>query len=288
MKVISGKKALITGAASGIGRATAELLAEQGAELYLLDINSALLNSVAQELRQRGAQVTAQTCDLADRSALDACLDDLLQCWGGVDIVVNNAGVVFYGPTDEMSEAQWAQLLAVNLLAPAQIIRRLLPSLLERGEGQIVNVCSLAGLAAFRGLSAYSLTKYGLLGFSESLRSELARYGIGVSAICPGYVTSEMHKSAMRADGNVGMRLPSRWVSTSPEAVARCIVAAICKNRFLTVITPFAKLVWLIKRLTPSIWPVLAAGFRRRIRKKSSPSADAASTPAARPRSRAA
>ena len=263
MKSIAGRKVLITGAAAGIGRATALLLAEEGVQLYLLDINEQALNELAELLNQRGTVVVAETCDLADERALHAGLTDLLDQWGGVDIVVNNAGIVFYGSTAEMSDEQWEQVLATNLRSPTQIIRRLLPSLIARGEGQIVNVCSLAGLAAFKYFAAYSMTKAGLLGFTESLRSELAGFGIGVSAICPGFVMTGMHKSALRANGGTGMRLPSRLICTSPEAVAKQIVAAVRKNHFLSVVTPFARLIWMIKRMTPSLWPVLAAGFRR-------------------------
>jgi 3-oxoacyl-[acyl-carrier protein] reductase len=278
MKSIAGKKVLITGAAAGIGRATALLLAEEGAQLYLLDINEGALNELAHLLRERGTVVVAETCDVADERALHACLTDLLDEWGGVDIVINNAAIVFYGPTAEMSDEQWEQVLATNLRAPTQIIRRLLPALIARGEGQIVNVCSLTGLAAFKYFAAYSLTKAGLLGFSESLRSELARFGVGVSAICPGFVITNMHKSALRAHGGRGIRLPSRLICTSPEAVAKQIVAAIRKNRFLSVVNPFARLIWRIKRMMPSLWPVLAAGFRRRAKAKAPDIANARRT----------
>jgi NAD(P)-dependent dehydrogenase (short-subunit alcohol dehydrogenase family) len=164
MKVIAGKKVLVTGAATGIGRATALAFADEGAELYLLDVKEESLNGLALLLRQRGASVVARSCDLTDRRALDDCLQDLLERWGGVDIVVNNAGVLFYGLTAEMSEEQWDCLVSVNLSAPCHIIRRLLPVLTNRGEAHIVNVCSLAGLAGFKRFAAYSLTKFGAAG----------------------------------------------------------------------------------------------------------------------------
>ena len=263
MKSIASKRALVTGAASGIGRAVANALARESAELYLLDIDQRRLEELAQELRSRGATVVARSCDLRDSDQLDACLDELLTDFRGVDIIVNNAGLIYYGGTVEMSDDQWDSVLAVNLLAPTRIVRRLLPTMKARGEGHIVNVCSIAGLVGYKKVSAYCLTKFGLVGFSESLRGELARSGIGVSAICPGFVDTKMHRAAMSPGDRIGCRAPSRWMCVRVEVVADRIVHAIRRNRFLTVITPLAHVLWLFKRTLPSMWPWIAGGCRR-------------------------
>jgi short-subunit dehydrogenase len=266
MKTIAGKKALVTGAASGIGQAIAVALARKGAELYLLDIDESGLTALAQSLRERGAVVVARRCDLADRADLDARLAELAAAWGGVDIVVNNAGLAYYGPTDAMSDRQWELLVEVNLLAPAQIIRRLLPALKERGEARIVNIASVAGLVGLKRAAAYSLTKFGLVGFSDALRSELARYGIGVSVVCPGYVRTGIFRSSMTAPGAKTPKELPRWLGVPPEVVAEHVLAAIRHNRSLVVVTWFARLLWRIKRLAPALPAFVLGGHQLRKR----------------------
>ncbi len=263
MKVIAGKKAIVTGAASGIGRAIACALAREQAELCLIDVDAAGLEMLAAELREQGTRVLAWRCDLTDRDDLDACLNQLLIEWGGVDIVINNAGRAFYGPADSITDAQWDSLVAVNLLAPAQIIRRLLPTLKQRGEAQIVNIASIAGLVAFKRVSAYCLTKFGLVGFSESLRSELAKFGVGVTVVCPGFVRTRLFSSTMTAKESRPAPAPSKWISIGPEVVAERVLHAIHRNRATVVLGFGAHTAWLIKRLWPNFLPALMGGFRR-------------------------
>ena len=266
MKNIAKKKALITGAAAGIGKAIASALAREGAELYLLDIDEPRLTGLADSLRQQGAQVIVRRCDLTDRAELDVCLEELLATWGGVDIVVNNAGLAYYGPTDSMSDQQWDTILGVNLLAPAQIIRRLLPSLKARGEARIVNIASIAGLLGVKRGSAYSLTKFGIVGFSESLRSELVKFGIGVITVCPGFVRTNLFSSAMTAQESKGPPEPFRLVSVTPEFVAEQVIKSIRKNRRLVVVTALARMLWRIQRLWPGLLVAALGGFRRKPR----------------------
>src|SRR5258708_7323795 len=123
MKIIRGKKALVTGAASGIGRAIALALAREGADLFLLEIDEAGLAATAPDAQSAGVAVVARCFDLAAPAAVTAAVDALLAAWGGLNILVNNAGVAYYGPTEAMSGAQWDRMLAVNLLAPIQLDR---------------------------------------------------------------------------------------------------------------------------------------------------------------------
>jgi short-subunit dehydrogenase len=262
VKELAGKTALVTGAASGIGRAIAEQLAQEGVDLYLLDIDALNLRAAAKETRRLGAHVVARQCDLTDRDELAARLDEILDD-GGVDIVVNNAGLAYHGQTSSMSAGQWDAILGVNLLAPVEIIRRLLPSLEARGEAHIVNIASLAGLVGFRKSAAYSLTKYALVGLGESLRSELAGRGIGVSTICPGFVRTQIFERSMNAKGRLGVRRPPRWLCASPEAVARRTVNAIRRNRRMVLVTPLARIAWWLQRLAPGLITALASGGRR-------------------------
>src|SRR5215471_1985808 len=186
MKYLKGKRCLLTGAASGIGRALALKLAAEGVHLYLLDIDAAGLQAVIEECRQLGVVAVGRKCDLSQPTQISAAIADLLARWQYIDLLVNNAGVAFYGGTDKMTQAQWDWLMAINLLAPIRITQALLPTLLARGDAHILNMCSIAGIAAGGRFTAYHTSKFGLVGFTEALRAEYNRKGIGVTSICPG------------------------------------------------------------------------------------------------------
>lgn len=278
MRSLIGKKALVTGAASGIGRAIAYALAREHVELYLLDMDAAGLAIVAEDLRHAGTRVETRTCDLADRAALDVRLNELLNDWDGVDIVVNNAGRAYQGPTDSMSDEQWDAVLGVNLLAPAQIVRRLLPSLKQREDAQIVNIASVAGLVAFKRISAYCLTKFGLVGFSESLRGELGRFGIGVTLVCPAFVQTRLFRATLTAHPGKRTREPAKVLCHSPEQIAKQVVDAIRKNRAMVIPGLGTRWFCRLKRFAPGLVAWLLNGRSKRPANGSSK--PATSTPA--------
>jgi NAD(P)-dependent dehydrogenase (short-subunit alcohol dehydrogenase family) len=134
VKNLRDKRALITGAGSGIGRAIALELAHQGSHLWLLDINELTLESVTAEVRSCGVDVMARRCDLRRGDEIRSAFDEVLKTWSGIDILVNNAGIICYGATENVSDQQWTELLAVNLTAPITLTRLFLPSLLKRPE----------------------------------------------------------------------------------------------------------------------------------------------------------
>jgi short-subunit dehydrogenase len=265
MQSVSGKKVLITGAASGIGKAIALALAREGADLYLLDIDDAKLAAVVREAKQWGGEVAALHCDVAAPEEITAACDTIRSDWGTIDILINNAGVAFYGSTERMTAAQWSRLLAINLLAPIQFTREWLPSLLARPEAHILNVCSIAGLVSCGKLTAYHTSKYGLVGFSEALRSEYSTRGLGVTALCPGFVRTNIFQAAMNGRGSKPLRVPPRWLCSTPEKIAARAVKAIRRNEGLVLISPMSHLLWFLKRLSPGFVAFLA---RRRSKKK--------------------
>jgi short-subunit dehydrogenase len=262
MKELSGKKALVTGAASGIGRALALALADEGMDLSLWDIDGDGLEEVAREARRRGVEVFASHVDLAEPGEITWGVQVLLARWDHLDLLVNNAGVVYYGPTELMTAGEWDWLLRVNLLAPIQLTRELLPVLLDRPEAHILNVCSIAGLVAGRRLAAYHTSKFGLVGFTEALRAEFAHRGLGVTALCPGAVCTRLLDSAIIRDRRRPLRFPG-WLTTTPEHVAAAAVRAVRKNQGLALVTPAARLLWLFKRLFPGLLDFLNR-FRRK------------------------
>lgn len=257
MKSIRGKQALITGAASGIGRAIAIALAREGADLYLLDVDEAGLKDVVAEVTALKVRALGRVCDLTDPRAISAAVQDVLARWLHVDILVNNAGVAYYGPTHKMTAEQWDWLLAINLRAPIQLTRELLPVLMERPEAHVLNVCSIAGLVAGGRFAAYHVSKFGLVGFSEALRAEYGRKGIGVTALCPGPVRTRLYQSAQSGKNSKPVPEPPRWVCTTETRVADKAVKAIRKNRRLVLLTPLAHLLYQTKRFAPWLLDLL-------------------------------
>ncbi len=265
MKKLRGKKALITGAASGIGREIALALAREGVDLFLLDLDETGLANVVQLAQDLGVEAIGKQCNLADASQTTECLNELLSHWGTLDILVNNAGISCYGPTDEMTQQQWNLLLTVNLLAPIEITRQLLPTLLAQDEAHILNIGSLASLVAASKLTAYNVSKFGLLGLSESLLAEYGRGSLGVTALCPGFVRTNIFQTSLRIGSARQVRTPPSWLMTTPEKVAAKAVKAIRKNQPLVVVTFLARFLWFCKRMAPYLFLKLS---RRRPKKR--------------------
>jgi NAD(P)-dependent dehydrogenase (short-subunit alcohol dehydrogenase family) len=269
MREIRGKRALVTGAASGIGRAIALRLAREGCNLYLLDIDLAGLAETALAAAEHGVEVLTTRCDVSRPEEISASNRAMLARWGSLDILVNNAGVAYYGPTEQMTAQQWDWLLSINLMAPIQFVRELLPVIKSRPESHIVNVASMYGLVAMGHATAYSVSKFGVVGLSESLRAEYGRQGVGISTICPGFVSTNLFRSALCGHASRKTPEPPRLLSTSPEHVAEKIIGAIYHDRRMVVITPAAHFLYTLKRLAPSVIDFFQRlGRRRRIARK--------------------
>jgi NAD(P)-dependent dehydrogenase (short-subunit alcohol dehydrogenase family) len=269
MKTIRGKTALVTGAASGLGKAIALRLAEEGANLVLWDLDLPGAQAVASYARRLGVEASARRCDVADRREIDREIAILLAQTGGVDILVNNAGVGFYGPTTSMTEEQWDWLLAINLHAPIHITRQLLPSLLDRPEAHIVNMASICGLVAGGRFAAYHVSKFALVGFSEALRAEYGRQGLGVTAICPGPVRTRLYASSPSGHKKKPTPEPPRYICTTAVRVANKTIRAIRGNRGLAPVGGLAYALYFTKRLAPGLLDVIQQfGRRKRMKKK--------------------
>ena len=269
MKSIRGKQALVTGGASGIGRGIALALAHEGADVYLWDVNEAGMANVVDELRALGVNAASKQVDLTQTAEISAAVRILLEQWGGIDILVNNAGVAFYGPTHTMTARQWDWLMGINLLAPIQITRELLPSLLERPEGHILNVCSVSGLVAGGRFAAYHTSKFGLIGFSESLRAEYGRRGLTVTALCPGPVKTNLYRECATNQDRRTAPEPPAWLCTTVEAVSRKAIKSIRYNYRMPLVGLLAHLLWNAKWVAPGVLDFLNH-FRRKKRVKPS------------------
>ena len=194
---IDGAVAIVTGAASGMGRATAHLFADEGARVVVADLGAERVAAVVDEIRavHGDDRAVGVECDVADHQQLRALVDAAVGWGGRLDIVVNNAGVslVTSGFQDEAEfEDNWARTLDINLTAHARLIRLALPYLIESGAGRVVNIASTESIVATAGLAAYAASKAGVAGLTRSLAVELGRHGVTVNCICPGPIETGM------------------------------------------------------------------------------------------------
>jgi len=190
-KPLEGKVAMITGASRGIGLAVAHRLGTLGAKLSLCSRDAKRLESAANELRSVAAGVFAAAVDVTHGDQIVAFVQNTEKTLGPVEILVNNAGIGYFGPTHEATEANWDSVLDTNLKSVFLASQAVAPGMIQRRSGHIINIASLAGKNAFAGGGIYCASKWGLLGLTECLAEDLRGYGIRVSAICPGSVATD-------------------------------------------------------------------------------------------------
>jgi NADP-dependent 3-hydroxy acid dehydrogenase YdfG len=189
---LHGKVALVTGASSGIGEATAWALAREGASLALSARRADRLEALATELRRAGSEVFVHVGDLATRDGAQRAVDATVGALGGLDVLINNAGVMFLGPIEETDPKDWERMIDINLLGLMVACRAAIAPMRSRGGGHIVNVSSVSGRFAGPTQGGYNATKWGVNGFSEALRREVNGDGIKVTLIEPGVVATEL------------------------------------------------------------------------------------------------
>jgi short-subunit dehydrogenase len=257
MKTLRGRKALVTGAARGIGRSIAIELAKAGCDVWLVDLDAEALQTAAAEVHARGVEAVSEICDVAEPQQISRCVAAVLRRWGKLHVLVNNAGVVYYGPVRELTAEHWRHTLAVDLHAAIQFIRELLPTLEAQDEAHILNVSSVGGLVAIRNLAAYQTCKFALVGLTQSLRADLRWTGVGATALCPGFTKTRFIQRVERlGSSRQAGAVPDRWCTT-PEHVAKAAVKAIRRNRGLVVLTPLAKMLFGLWRLSPRLFDFL-------------------------------
>jgi 3-oxoacyl-[acyl-carrier protein] reductase len=253
METIRGKRALVTGAASGIGRAIALALAREGAELFLVDVDASGLRGSAAAAENFGAKVILAACDLSERAQVSAVVDACRAAFGHLDILVNAAGVIHYGVASNMTAQQWEAVISVNLLAPIQLVRELLPMMTTQGESHILNVCSVLGLVPGRKMMAYQTSKFGLVGYSLALRTEVVAQNVGVTALCPGLVDTPMLEKFAPSWLRKSVSLGPLSLITTADAVAKAAISSIRGNRGLVVVSWGGQLIWRLYRLSPAL-----------------------------------
>jgi NAD(P)-dependent dehydrogenase (short-subunit alcohol dehydrogenase family) len=256
MKKLTDKIVVVTGAASGIGQATAVEFAANGADVLVSDVNEAGLAETVSAIEEKGRRAEAIPVDVSKRDQVEAMINKAIDTFGRIDVLMNNAGVGLSGEMRHLSLQDWEWIMGINLWGPIYGIHFALPHMVKQRSGHIVNVASAAGLIASSCMSAYTTTKFGLVGLSEVLRNELVRFGIGVTVVCPGFVRTNIFDTT-EARGMEGVPggddLPS-WLGISKEVCAKNILRAVQRNKFLIIPGPEMKVVYSFKRFAPFLY----------------------------------
>jgi NAD(P)-dependent dehydrogenase (short-subunit alcohol dehydrogenase family) len=257
---LHGRTVLVTGAGSGIGRATALLSAQRGADLALCDLDEPGLAEVETSARALGRAVLTRHVDVADRDQMRDFAEVVHGQAGPVDLLVNNAGVGLAARFLDTELEDWDWVVSINLMGVVHGCRFFVPKMVERGTGgHVVNLSSMAGFHASPALVAYSATKFAVLGLSEALREELQPHDIGVTAICPGIINTPITRSARARgtadDPKVRERLVALYERRNygPDRVARNILKAVARNRAVAPVAAEAWLAYAMKRVSPRL-----------------------------------
>jgi NAD(P)-dependent dehydrogenase (short-subunit alcohol dehydrogenase family) len=266
---LHGKVAVVTGGGSGIGRATALLLARHGARVHVADLQSDTADDVARTIEAAGGSAVAHALDVSDPDAVEAFAETVFATEGHVDILHNNAGIGHAGNIEATTIEDWQRVIGVNLLGVAYGIQAFIPRMLQQGRpASVVNTASQAGLFPAAKLAPYCASKYGVVGLSEALNAELSKRGIHVSAICPGIIDTPIVSTGIMRGGvaEIQGQISSFYAKhgASPDEVAQAVLKAIDKRK-LIVPVPHRQvtLPYLLHRISPRLVQPLARNMIR-------------------------
>jgi NAD(P)-dependent dehydrogenase (short-subunit alcohol dehydrogenase family) len=262
MRELRGKVALVTGAGSGIGRATALALADEGCRLVVCDIAEGPLQAVSAELSAKGSLLLAARVDVSKRAEMEAFAAQVHALVPAVDVLVNNAGVGLSGGLLDTTLEDWEWILSINLWGVLHGLHCFVPRMAARGAGHVVNVSSGLGLVAAPEVIGYCTSKFAVTGLSESLRAELGPKGVGVSTICPGFIRTAIFRDT-RARGVGGEEKRAKIArlveqrGATPEKVAAAIIDAVRGDKGVVPVALEAWVSWWLKRYVPWVLPPL-------------------------------
>ncbi|WP_373387270.1 SDR family oxidoreductase [Pseudomonas alcaligenes] len=254
-KVFERKVVLITGGCAGIGRALAMRFAQAGARLVILDLQRDGLDSLVQHLSDHhNCEALGLVCDVADAQAVQRAVAQALERFGGIDVLVNNAGITHRSTFAETEMAVFQRIMAVNYFGAVHCTKAALPSLIAR-RGQVVVLSSLSGFAPLLYRSAYNASKHALHGLFETLRAELKGSGVNVMLVCPGFTATDLRKNALVGDGSVSQQPPlAIGKVASAQDVAEAIYRGALRRRRLLVLSNVNWRARLLARFFPRLF----------------------------------
>lgn len=270
---LDGKLAVITGAGSGIGRAAALASARRGARLALTDIDAAMLESAASEVRQAGGDIVARSAlDIADYDAVLEFARSVHSEAGSVDAIMNVAGISTWGRIQDLEHEHWRRTIEIDLMGPIHVLEAFVPEMVRAGRGgQIANVSSAAGLLGLPIHAPYSAAKFGLRGVSEVLRFDLERNGIGVSLVCPGAVNTQLVSTVdivgISRDDPALNRMITKFQrhAVTPESAAESMLAGMERRKHLVYTSADVRLGYWAQRVFPFAYNLAMRGLNRRV-----------------------
>ncbi len=265
LRTYTGSTAVITGGASGIGRALAEELAKNGSEVVLADLQIELAEEAASQIRASGGNATAAKLDVRDFAGVERVVQATVERTGRLDYLFNNAGIGIGGFVQHYSVDDWKQIVDVNLFGVINGVQAAHPIMEKQGFGHIINTASMAGLMPSAGNVAYATTKHAIVGLSTSLRAEVADSGMRVSVLCPGVIRTPILIGGGKY-GKMLMEIPSdkqrlMWEKMRPlppNIFAQRALKAVAGNKPIIIVPSWWKVFWWINRFFPSTGIVLA------------------------------
>jgi NAD(P)-dependent dehydrogenase (short-subunit alcohol dehydrogenase family) len=260
IRIFEGATAIVTGGASGIGRALAEELARRGCEVVLADLQVDLAEEVASEIQVSGGKAKAVKIDVTDFPAVEQLVQETVKRTGRLDYIFNNAGIVIGGYVSQYRIEDWNQIVDVNLRGVINGIQAAYKTMTAQGFGHIINTASMAGLMPGPGNVAYTTTKHAVVGLSKSLRAEAAQMGVRVSVLCPGVVRTPILEGGGKY-GKMLIDIPPEQVRQlweklkpmSPNLFAEKVLKSVAKNKAIIIVPSWWKVYWWINRLSPSL-----------------------------------
>lgn len=257
------KVVLITGAAGGIGSALCRRFGREGARIAMLDLNSEALDAEAESLRSESIQILTVPCDITDQAACEAAVSLTVSRWGGIDVLVNNAGITHFSLFERTGPDVCRRVMEVNFFGAVYCTKAALPHLVK-GEGRIVVVSSVAGFAPLLARSGYCASKHALHGFFDTLRCELKRHGVSVTVVCPSFTESKLETTALAGDGSrAGAGRSKLGAMATPDEVAEALYRATTRRRSFVVLSGLGKTSWWVRTFAPRVYDaIMSRSFR--------------------------
>ena len=269
LRIFDGAVAIMTGGASGIGRALSEALARRGACVVLADRQFTLAQEVAAGIQASGGKASAVELDVTNFTAVDQFVRATAQAQGRLDYMFNNAGIAIGGEVRLCQIEDWDAVLNVNLHGVVNGVQAAYPVMLSQGYGHIVNTASMAGLLPMPAAVSYATTKHAVVGLSKSLRVEAAPYGVHVSVLCPGFIRTPIlyggkyGKQLQPMPPEVQEKFIRQYRPMDPAVFAEKVLDALARNKALIIVPGWWRLLWWLSRLSPALEFSLAQrGYR--------------------------